>query len=105
MSAGQGPLPARLANALRQLIDAGVLPSGRRLPPERNLARALAVSRTTVTRALDELRGERRLNSRQGSGTLVARTATAASFGTRLAAHLSSGPGIDLAKGYAPLPG
>lgn len=99
---GHGPLPRRLAHAVRRLIDAGVLPSGWRLPPERALAQALAVSRTTVTRALDELRDERRLTSRQGSGTSVVRPATVASFGTRVAAHLSAGPGIDLAKGDAP---
>jgi DNA-binding transcriptional MocR family regulator len=101
-SAGHGPLPRRLAQGLRRLIDGGVVPSGWRLPPERTLARSLAVSRTTVTRALDELRGDGRLASRQGSGTFVVGSPTPASFGTRVAAHLSSGPGIDLAKGDAP---
>lgn len=101
-SAGHGPLPRRLAQGLRRLIDAGVVPSGWRLPPERSLARSLAVSRTTVTRALDELRDDGRLISRQGSGTFVVGSATLAPFGTRVAAHLSAGPGIDLAKGDAP---
>jgi DNA-binding transcriptional MocR family regulator len=62
----------------------------------------LAVSRTTVTQALDELRGEARLTSIQGSGTYVAGPATPVPFGTRVAEQLSSGPGIDLAKGDAP---
>jgi DNA-binding transcriptional MocR family regulator len=101
-SVGHGPLPRRLAQRLRRLIDGGVVPSGWRLPPERTLARSLAVSRTTVTRALDELRHDGRLASRQGSGTFVVGSATSAPFGTRVAAHLSSGPGIDLAKGDAP---
>jgi DNA-binding transcriptional MocR family regulator len=101
-SRGHGSLPRRLAHAIRHLIDAGVLPSGWRLPPERTLARLLAVSRTTVTQALDELRDEGRLQSTQGSGTYVAGPATDVPFGTRIAEHLLSGPGIDLAKGDAP---
>ena len=99
---GHGSLPRRLAHGLRNLIDAGVLPGRWRLPPERTLARRLAVSRNTVTRALDELRGDGRLESRQGSGTYVAGPATAVPFGTRVAEHMLSGPGIDLAKGDAP---
>jgi DNA-binding transcriptional MocR family regulator len=101
-SRGHGSLPRRLAHGLRHLIDTGVLPGGWRLPPERTLAGRLDVSRTTVTQALDELRGEGRLVSRQGSGTYVAGPAAAVPFGTRVAEHLLSGPGIDLAKGDAP---
>ena len=99
---GHGSLPRRLAHRLRHLVDAGVLPSGWRLPPERALANQLAVSRTTVTQALNELRGEGCLESIQGSGTYVAGPATPVPFGTRVAEHLLSGPGIDLAKGDAP---
>jgi DNA-binding transcriptional MocR family regulator len=101
-SARHGTLPRRLAHGLRHLIAAGVLPGGWRLPPERTLARALAVSRTTVTQALDELRGEDLLRSVQGSGTYVSGAAPSAPVGTRIAEHLSSGPGIDLAKGEVP---
>lgn len=101
-SRGHGSLPRRLSHGLRQLIDAGVLPSGWRLPPERALAGRLAVSRTTVTQAFDELRSDGWLESQQGSGTYVTGSRTAAPFGTRVAEHLASGPGIDLAKGDAP---
>jgi DNA-binding transcriptional MocR family regulator len=101
-SSGHGTLPRRLAHALRLLIDAGVLPPATRLPPERSLAAMLAVSRSTVTQGLDELRSEGRLVSVQGSGTSVAGSAAPVPFGTRVAEHLSSGPGIDLAKGDAP---
>jgi DNA-binding transcriptional MocR family regulator len=99
---GHGSLPRRLAHRLRHLIDSGVLPGGFCLPPERVLALRFAVSRTTVTQALDELRGEGRLQSLQGSGTYVAGPASPTPFGTRIAEHLLSGPGIDLAKGDAP---
>lgn len=101
-AAGHGPLGRRLAHALRILIDGGVLPPGHRLPPERMLAQRLAIGRTTVTQALDELRAEARLVSRQGSGTFVAGASPSAGVGTRIAEHLASGAGIDLAKGDAP---
>jgi DNA-binding transcriptional MocR family regulator len=101
-SAGHGSLPRRLAHRLRLLIDGGVLSGGWRLPPERVLAVQLAVSRTTVTQALDELRSDGLLRSIQGSGTYIAGPVMPLPVGTRVAEHLSSGPGIDLAKGDAP---
>src|SRR5206468_8197069 len=53
-------------------ILADLLPAGCALPPERTLARALAVSRSTLAAALDFLRSDGLLVSRQGSGTRVA---------------------------------
>ena len=76
-SAGRGPLYLLLAARLRRLIDEGALPPGARLPPDRRLATALAVGRTTVVAAYDTLRQEGRLVRRQGSGTRVARAALA----------------------------
>jgi DNA-binding transcriptional MocR family regulator len=72
-SSRPGPLYRRLADALRAAIERGELEIGRRLPPERVLARQLAVSRTTVVQAYDVLRGDEWLESRQGSGTWVSR--------------------------------
>lgn len=71
-SAGQGPLYHRLAVALRRLIEQGQLRPEALLPPERTLARALAVSRNTVAAAYELLRGEGLIDRRQGSGTTVA---------------------------------
>jgi DNA-binding transcriptional MocR family regulator len=71
-SSGRGPLPALLAARLRRLIDEGELPPGETLPPDRALASALAVGRTTVVAAYDLLRQDGRLVRRQGSGTRVA---------------------------------
>ena len=76
-SAGRGPLYLLLAARLRRLIDEGSLPPGALLPPDRRLATALAVGRTTVVAAYDTLRQEGRLVRRQGSGTRVARAALA----------------------------
>ncbi len=70
-SSGDGPLYRLLAVAIRSAIDRGELPAGVRLPAERALARSLAVSRTTVVAAYDELRREGWLHSRQGSGTWI----------------------------------
>ncbi|HVT16563.1 MAG TPA: PLP-dependent aminotransferase family protein [Thermoanaerobaculia bacterium] len=69
---GRGPIYRRLAAALRRGIVEGSLAPGIRLPAERQLARTLAVSRTTVVAAYEELRQEGRLESRRGSGTRVA---------------------------------
>ncbi|WP_190413355.1 aminotransferase-like domain-containing protein [Streptomyces venezuelae] len=77
-SAGRGPLYLLLAARLRRLVDEGALPPGALLPPDRRLAKALAVGRTTVVAAYDTLRQEGRLVRRQGSGTRVARAALAA---------------------------
>ncbi|MEU9293638.1 PLP-dependent aminotransferase family protein [Streptomyces sp. NPDC048266] len=76
-SAGRGPLYLLLAARLRRLIDEAALPPGALLPPDRRLAKALAVGRTTVVAAYDTLRQEGRLVRRQGSGTRVARPALA----------------------------
>jgi DNA-binding transcriptional MocR family regulator len=70
-TAGRGPLHHKLAEALRAAILGGDLAPGVRLPPERVLAAQLAVSRSTVVAALDRLRSEALLVSRQGSGTRV----------------------------------
>jgi DNA-binding transcriptional MocR family regulator len=71
-SSGRGPLYVLLAARLRQLIDDGELPPGVLLPPDRALAGALAVGRTTVVAAYDLLRAEGRITRKQGSGTRVA---------------------------------
>ncbi|MBP2583274.1 DNA-binding transcriptional MocR family regulator [Streptomyces sp. PvR006] len=76
-SAGRGPLYLLLAARLRRLVDEGALPPGTLLPPDRRLAKDLAVGRTTVVAAYDTLRQEGRLVRRQGSGTRVARAALA----------------------------
>jgi DNA-binding transcriptional MocR family regulator len=70
-SQGSGPVYRRLANGMRSAVMRGDLAPGSRVPAERNLARLLAVSRTTVVSAYEILRQEGWLESRQGSGTMV----------------------------------
>src|SRR5919198_5935499 len=65
---GGGTAYPALAAALRALIVEGRLPPHTRLPSERELARALGVSRNTATAAFDVLREQGYLASRRGAG-------------------------------------
>ena len=65
----RSPAYAGLADALVLLIGDGRIPVGTRLPSERELTEALAVSRTTVTRAYASVRDAGYAEARQGSGT------------------------------------
>jgi len=65
----RSPDYAALAGAVRGLLSDGRLPLGVRLPAERELAEALAVSRTTVSAAYRTLRESGHLNSRRGAGS------------------------------------
>src|SRR5687768_4728719 len=51
-----GPRYAGLARRIRELVTTGALPSGSRLPAERELAAALGTSRVTVASAYRQLR-------------------------------------------------
>jgi DNA-binding transcriptional MocR family regulator len=68
---GPGPVYRRLASAIRGAIERGEIRAGERLPSERVLAARLAVSRTTVVSAYEDLRRDRTIESRRGSGTRV----------------------------------
>ena len=89
------PLYAALADRLRLLVTDGRLPVGCRLPPERELALALHVSRATVSAAYARLREQGWASAVQGSGTWTRLPA-----GPELGAWLPAGdvPGVlDLA--------
>ena len=64
-----GTLHTALADRIKSLILDGRVPIGARLPAERGLADALALSRTTVTAAYAQLRDTGHATSRHGSGT------------------------------------
>ncbi len=68
---GKGPLHLQLTEAFRGAISRHDLAPGYRLPAERELARALAVSRTTIVAALNQLREEKLVVSKLGAGTWV----------------------------------
>ncbi|HSV30065.1 MAG TPA: PLP-dependent aminotransferase family protein, partial [Candidatus Omnitrophota bacterium] len=71
-------LQRQLARALRQAILAGRLTAGTRLPSTRRLAAHLGIGRNTVLAAFEELAAEGFLDSRPGSGTVVAALPTPA---------------------------
>jgi GntR family transcriptional regulator / MocR family aminotransferase len=68
---GRGDLAAEVYRQLREAILDGRLKSGERLPPTRELAQRLAVSRNTVAAAYDRLTAEGFLVGRVGAGTYV----------------------------------
>src|SRR6187200_2430011 len=61
----------QIADQIAALIDAGEYSSGQRLPPERDLARQLGVSRPSVREALIALEVEGLVEVRIGSGIYV----------------------------------
>lgn len=61
-----------IADDLRARVERGEFSAGRVLPSEAELSGAYEVSRVTVRRALDQLREEGLVSSRQGFGWLVA---------------------------------
>jgi GntR family transcriptional regulator/MocR family aminotransferase len=69
--AGRGDLSARIYRQLRDAVLDGRLRAGERLPPTRELARRLAVSRNTVAVAYDRLTADGFLTGRVGAGTYV----------------------------------
>lgn len=103
-SVGTGlSLHRKLAEAMLDAIESGVLPPGSFLPAERALARALAVSRSTVTAAMNELKSSGVLEARQGSGTRVVGSPEFGSLGATILPGLIDSDGssvrgvIDLA--------
>jgi len=69
------PLPVQLAEQIRDRVTSGALPAGSRLPSSRALAADLAVSRTVVEQAYDQLTAEGWASARRGSGTFVSTVA------------------------------
>src|SRR3954463_11070343 len=65
------PLYRRIVTLLEDGIDRGVIPSGQRLPPERDLAAAMKISRATVVSAYRELEARGLVRGYVGRGTFV----------------------------------
>lgn len=65
------PVYRQLADHLVELIDAGRLRPGERIPPSRELAAALGLARNTVSRALEALAAAGLLDAHVGRGTFV----------------------------------
>lgn len=68
---GHGTTSEEVVARLREMIHRGELRSGDRLPPERDLAKQLGVSRPTLRAGIRTLAAVGILQSRQGAGTFV----------------------------------
>ena len=65
------PLYLAIADALERDVHAGALPVGAKIPPQRDLAAALGVNLSTVTRAFSECRRRGLIRGTVGRGTVV----------------------------------
>lgn len=66
-----GTTAEEVVSRLREMIHRGELQSGDRLPPERDLAKQLGVSRPTLRAGIRSLSAVGVLKSKQGAGTFV----------------------------------
>jgi DNA-binding transcriptional MocR family regulator len=73
LTARSKPMYLAIADAIEDDIRRGRLASETRLPPQRELARALAIDFTTVARGYVEAQRRGLIESRVGQGTFVAR--------------------------------
>ena len=72
ISEKNGTTAQEVVTRLREMIQNGELAAGDRLPPERDLAKLLGVSRPTLRAGIRSLATVGILQSRQGAGTFVA---------------------------------
>lgn len=67
------PIYRQLIRQIKEMIHSGALPEGFKLPPERRLAAALNVNRSTVLNAYRELKALGLVDAHVGRGTAVQR--------------------------------
>ncbi|MEE1837689.1 GntR family transcriptional regulator [Streptomyces sp. SP17KL33] len=67
----EAPKYIRLAQTIQRRIEDGTYPPGTRVPSENQLVQSFGMSRPTVVRALELLKRDGWLESRQGYGTIV----------------------------------
>src|SRR3954468_18136103 len=72
----RGTTSEEVISQLREMIHRGELRPGDRLPPERDLAKLLGVSRPTLRAGIRSLAAVGVLQSRQGAGTFVVKAAS-----------------------------
>lgn len=72
LAAGAGSRYQQIASQIVTAVEDGVLRPGDRLPPQRELAQALGVDLTTVTRAYAEVRLKGLLEAQGAGGTYIA---------------------------------
>ena len=96
------PLFVQLCEQIRQRIASGQIDSRLRLPPSRNLATQLDISRSTVVTAYEQLVAEGYIEGRRGSGYYVRELAGADYPAQQVCKPLSEAPAY-LPAGGSPL--
>ncbi len=69
--ASSTPLHIQIKQYIKEKIENGEWTPGSKIPPQRALAKALGVNRSTVVLAMDELMAEGLIEGKSGSGTRV----------------------------------
>lgn len=93
-----GPLYRQISDAIASDIGSGLLRRGQQMPTHRQLAAALGIDLTTVTRAYNDARHRGLLDARVGQGTFVSETTV------RSAADMPDTLNIDLSMNVPPQP-
>lgn len=104
LTAYAGPLYARLADAIENAIDSGVLPAGAKLPPQRNLAFDIGVTIGTVSRAYSIMRERGLVSGEVGRGTYVL-AQEAVSLSASHAKHGAKGTNFGGTRSHVPVDG
>lgn len=86
-SLGRGSVTQLVEQQILRVLDDGQLRPGDRLPPEREFALTLGVSRTTVREALGSLKAQGRVEIRHGQGVYVAQPQTTRELRSSLGRH------------------
>ena len=98
ISDSAGPKYRQITEAIEADIASGLLRRGQRMPTHRELAAALGIDLTTVTRAYGDARHRGLLDARVGQGTFVSETTA------RAAPDVPESVSIDLSMNVPPQP-
>lgn len=74
------PITAQLTQQLREAILCGKIAAGQKMPPTRQHAKELGISRNSIIQAYEQLIAEGYLNSTMGSGTYAAKIEVSAQY-------------------------
>ncbi len=94
---GKLPLHVQISEMLAREIQAGILPDGSKLAPERDLATDLEISVGTLRKALSDLTEKGLLERVQGSGNYIRNSADAATIYGFFRLELKEGGGLPTA--------
>ena len=92
------PVYVQISEMLIRDVNAGHYLDGARLPPERQMAKELGVSVTTLRKALNDMSHKGMLEKRQGSGNYIKTNKNLASVYSFFRVELIAGGGLPTAE-------